>query len=93
MANKNTASPETALQKENSQLKKLIRELKRENLNLQKKIAKIEAQHITAVNRIKALEKLKDPYGDIEKGNKLRAMSDDALEEQIKKMSGDAQKR
>jgi hypothetical protein len=92
VANKNTASPETALQKENSQLKELIRELKKENLNLQKKIAKIEAQHVTAANRIEALEKLKDPHGDIEKGNKLRAMSDDELNEQIKKISGDAQK-
>lgn len=84
MPNKVATTVETSLKQENSYLKKLLRELKAENLKLQNKIAKIEAKHITAINRINALEKAKDPFGDIEKANTIRSMSSEELELKLK---------
>ena len=77
-------SEQPKLQKENSVLKDLIRALKSENLQLQKKIAKVEAKYLSALNRIKALEHQKDPHGDIRRGEYLRSLTDQQLDEKIR---------
>ena|ERR1035438_1276003 len=59
MVSRKLSQPPTALQNENSQLRKLVSALKSENAKLQKKVASLEAKDVTSSNRIKALEKLK----------------------------------
>lgn len=77
---------ESKLQKENSALKALLRALKSENLQLQRKIARLEAKHLSDLNRIKALEQLKDPHGDIAHGEYVRSLTHKQLEDEIQKL-------
>ena len=83
---------EPKLQKENSALKALLSELRAENLQLHKKIAKAEAKHLSDLNRIKALEQLKDPYGDIAHGEYIRSLKPEQLDEEIRKLEEERRK-